>query len=390
MDTRPDAGTSFIQAGRVLLILFGLILLSSIAGALIAQLITGVGTVQLQTLDYNHPHMDVLNFFRINQVIASLGYFLLPALLIPVWVFRMPLMQFLSLRKPSGLVLYFLIILAYYVLTPMLELSGALNQHLHLGGALERLDTWMRVKEKLAGDLTRMFLYMPDSKALVFNLFFVALLPAIAEEFFFRGMLQRSLFLWTRKIHLSIFITAFIFSAIHFQFFGFLPRFLLGVFFGYLLYWTGDLRTTIMAHFLNNATSVIVAYLSLRKTGQLPDFNEAQEFPPYLYLASGLLGAMLLYMIYREARKRRELNPPLALVSDEGSVARTWTCVYKTARPSEAEIVAGMLISEGIEAVTINKRDSSYLQFGIVEVHVPVEEQPQAEAIIRGNLTDNS
>ena len=93
----------------------------------------------------------------------------------------------------------------------------------------------------------------------------MAILPAIGEELLFRGVFQRLLTEWTRNIHWGIILAALLFSFFHFEFYGFLPRFLLGVFFGYLFVWTSSIWVPILAHFTNNF--IIVVYSFYQATG---------------------------------------------------------------------------------------------------------------------------
>lgn len=122
------------------------------------------------------------------------------------------------------------------------------------------LGDWMRGKESQAGKLTELFLDMPNAGLMIFNLLMIAVLPAVGEELIFRGIIQRGLTKQFGNPHLAIWIAAALFSAIHLQFFGFVPRLLMGVAMGYLLFWSGNLWYPIIAHFTNNALSVILAY----------------------------------------------------------------------------------------------------------------------------------
>ena len=88
----------------------------------------------------------------------------------------------------------------------------------------------------------------------------MAILPAVGEELLFRGLLQQKLFSCFKNIHISIWITAFLFSALHLQFFGFFPRFLLGALLGYMFYWSGSLWLPIIAHFTNNALALLMSF----------------------------------------------------------------------------------------------------------------------------------
>jgi uncharacterized protein len=97
---------------------------------------------------------------------------------------------------------------------------------------------------------------------LIGNLFTIAFLAAFVEELFFRGMLQQTLTEAKLNHHIAIWITAAVFSAIHIQFYGFLPRMFLGAILGYLFFYTGSIWVSIAAHFVNNALVVLVGYFS--------------------------------------------------------------------------------------------------------------------------------
>ena len=116
----------------------------------------------------------------------------------------------------------------------------------------------------------------------------------------------------TENSHLGIWITAILFSALHLQFFGFLPRMLLGALFGYLFQWTGNLWLPIVAHFINNAVGVIIFFVT--GEGLEPDKTETSLFNNstfFFAIVSSLLVWMLLRYIYskREGNKIAP-NPP--------------------------------------------------------------------------------
>ena len=126
------------------------------------------------------------------------------------------------------------------------------------------------------------------------GLLVVAVLPAICEELFFRGMIQPLLLRATGSPHRAIWVTAIVFSAIHFQFFGFVPRMLLGALFGYIYYWSGNLRLAMLAHFVNNGLTVTLSYFSRRGDISL-DPDKLPEAPLPVLLLSAAVGAAVLY-----------------------------------------------------------------------------------------------
>ena len=131
---------------------------------------------------------------------------------------------------------------------------------MNLPGWLSGLEAWMRTKENYASELTGLLIKSAGIGALIINVIVLAIIPSVAEEMIFRGILQQILCRIFRSYHIGIWITAFLFSAIHFQFFGFFPRLILGLSFGYLFYWSGNLWLAIIAHFINNAVLVVMSH----------------------------------------------------------------------------------------------------------------------------------
>jgi uncharacterized protein len=123
----------------------------------------------------------------------------------------------------------------------------------------------------------------------------IAVLPALGEEFAFRGWLQPAIQKLSGNPHLAIWITAFMFSAFHFQFFGFVPRMLLGAMFGYMMYWSNNLWLPIVAHFVNNGFSVLMLYLNQLKIVEF-DASSNEALPMSLVIPFSIL--FLVLMVY--------------------------------------------------------------------------------------------
>lgn len=178
------------------------------------------------------------------------------------------------------------------------------NADFHFPEFLNGFETWAREREDYAATLTTFITKFDSIGELILGLVVIALLPAIGEEFVFRGLIQTELQKATRNPHVSIWIAAVLFSAIHMQFFGFVPRLLLGALFGYLYYWSGNLTMSIVAHFVNNGFAVVGMYLY--QQGKF-DFNvEGTDAAPLsAVLVSGVITAALLYYfrkIYRDGQ----------------------------------------------------------------------------------------
>lgn len=168
---------------------------------------------------------------------------------------QMSLNKCLTLKQ--GLISFFFAVAAL----PMISLLAEWNKGVELPSFLASLEEMMREMEASATELTEQFLNTSSIGMMFVNLFVMALLPAVGEEMMFRGWLQRVL---GRSVnyHTAIWVSAFVFSAIHFQFYGFIPRMLIGAALGYLYCYTGSLWAPIVAHFTNNAAAVITAFMA--------------------------------------------------------------------------------------------------------------------------------
>ncbi len=162
-----------------------------------------------------------------------------------------------GLSWKQGLIAFFFAVSAL----PIISLMAEWNQGMELPSFLASLEEIMRQMEESAKALTERFLNTSSIGMMFVNLFVMALLPAVCEEMMFRGWLQRVLGK-SVNYHTAIWVSAFVFSAIHFQFYGFIPRMLIGAALGYLYYYTGSLWAPIIAHFTNNAAAVISAFLA--------------------------------------------------------------------------------------------------------------------------------
>jgi membrane protease YdiL (CAAX protease family) len=204
------------------------------------------------------------------QLIQTAALFLLPPFLMAFLWTKQPL-EWLKLKSETrgyGLWAIYLMLMAL----PAINLVGYFNQQMSLPAFLEPLEQWMKTAEANAAHLTEQFLSVTTFDGLIINILLMALLPAVAEELTFRGVLQRLIQTQTneainregKRVHLAIWCTAILFSAIHMQFYGFLPRMLMGALFGYTLVWTGSLWIPILMHFTNNAMAVILYFLAIR------------------------------------------------------------------------------------------------------------------------------
>ena len=251
--------------------------------------------------DYNNPtSVKALKFL---QFFSSVGLFVLPPLLFAyLTTFNLQFKQ--SIRRQRALLTLAIMLLV----NPFIAYLLQWNQNLVLPEFFEGLQIWMEASELKAKQITEAFLEMSSLGGLLVNLILIALIPAIGEELLFRGVLQQLLAKWTGKIYLAIFISAFLFSAIHMQFFGFLPRFVLGIILGYMFYWSKNLWLPILAHFTNNALAIIFIYPFVADKMQIDFLND--EIPVDIggALISFLAVALLMYLLYKKSSIKKDLN----------------------------------------------------------------------------------
>ena len=196
---------------------------------------------------------------KIGQGISSALMFIAPPIILYAFTRTEPMRQ-IGFRKPAFWWMLLIGVILMFVSLPLTNILGTWNEKANFG---ETLETILKMMEDTAGDLTERMLQVDTFGGLLGNLLVIALIPAIGEELTFRGVLQQSL---TRRCnpHVAIWLSAFIFSFIHFQFYGFLPRMFLGLILGYMFYYSGSLWTSILMHFINNGTAVVVAYLDYK------------------------------------------------------------------------------------------------------------------------------
>jgi membrane protease YdiL (CAAX protease family) len=163
---------------------------------------------------------------------------------------------------------------------------------------LKGFGEWAREQETKAEELTKFFITFDSAADFLFGLLVIALLPAIGEELVFRGMLQPEIFRASGNHHVAIWVSAIIFSAFHMQFFGFVPRMLLGALFGYLYVWSGNLLLPMIAHFVNNGFSVLMIYLYQR--GAITTDMESPEAAPWPVVASFTLVFVALLFYFKK------------------------------------------------------------------------------------------
>ncbi|MDR0537289.1 MAG: CPBP family intramembrane metalloprotease [Tannerellaceae bacterium] len=234
---------------------------------------------------------------RLLQLVMSGAMFLLPALLM-ARLCSERISGYLSLRLVKDVRIWIVLFIVMMSALPIINVTAYLNSLLRLPAFMSPVEEWMLSMERETEVLMASFFSDSGIWAYLGNMLVIALCPGAYEEFFFRGALQRVLERKVKNPHTVIWLTAFIFGFIHFQFYGLLPRMLLGAYFGYILYWTRSLWLAVFAHFINNAIAVTgMSMYSLKDLSIVKGGIPAEEILPYLIITP--VSLMLLFVCTR-------------------------------------------------------------------------------------------
>ncbi len=180
------------------------------------------------------------------------------------WIISRKPGSFLGMTEKVSIKPFIGVIIVYLIGIPFLNQLIYWNSIIELPEKFAPIESVMRQMEDSAAIITERILSVTDVGGLVSGLLIIGILTGFSEELFFRGALQRSLTAYKPFGQWSIWIAAFIFSAVHLQFYGFFPRLLLGAFFGYILYSTGSIWPGAFAHILNNSLVVVTSWIEKR------------------------------------------------------------------------------------------------------------------------------
>ncbi len=269
----------------------GIILLMPFYGVSVLELMSGLGDSEVGDQQF---------LMRYVQVVNQIGVFAIPSFLFAFLVSN-NLLEYLGLRRFPGLFSVVSVVLLMYLLLPLIHEMLRLNQMMSLPEALSGVEQWMKSTEARAEEITHAFLKTDTLRGLFINLLIVAVLASVAEELLFRSVLIRLFREWFGNVHVAVFVSALLFSAFHLQFFSFLPRFLLGIIFGYLFVWSGSVWLPMLAHFINNASAVVVFYLVDKGAIEVPveEFG-AVENTALLWISIVLTAVLLVFIFMNE------------------------------------------------------------------------------------------
>jgi len=247
----------------------------------------------------NNPEVKIP--FMITQGVGSAFGMIFIPWLIYTRVFKLSL-NFGQTRATIQPILFtFLIVIFFMVVNSPV---GEWNQNIKFPSSFSGLQQALQLMEENMKVLTALLIEFNSVGEFILGLIVIAIIPAIGEELVFRGLVQNHLVRITKNIHVAIWVAAFIFGAIHMQFYGLFPRMLLGALFGYLYYFSGKLSYAMFAHFFNNGVAVVAVYM--HQLGKIEyDIESNESLLWYQVLISAVVLILLLFAFERNSKKEK-------------------------------------------------------------------------------------
>lgn len=242
---------------------------------------------------------------RLCALIQDVFAFIVPAVVTALLVTRRPA-ELLCLDRRPPLPMAALVALMAFAAIPAMDAVIYWNYNINLPAALSGLEHVARAMEGAALNTMKTMLADTGTAALVVNVLVVGIGAGVAEELIFRGCFQRLLTTAGVNPHVAIWTVAFAFSLLHMQLFGFVPRMLLGAYFGYLLLWSRSVWLPAAAHVLNNTLYVVSAWMAMRRQG-LQAFDDTPGlWPTAMAMASAAAAAVILVTMYKLSKHLRD------------------------------------------------------------------------------------
>ena len=268
----------------LLLLIFGIVF-SSVLGVFVTM-INGGGITYIKNL-------------QIAQIISQVVGFLLPAVFYAMLVQDKPL-NYLGFKKIPDWSL--LGIVAMFTVIPFLSMVTDWNDSIVFPESMRALEEQLRGIQEKAEEIIMMFI---GQGSLFSSLLIVALLAAVSEELLFRSVIQQSLIKLFKNAHVAIIVTALVFSAFHGDFFGFFSRFILGIMLGYMFWMSGSIFPSMLMHFVNNATIVMLYYLNTRGFIDI-DVEHFGSTDNVLVIALSLITIVAIFITCNRFSKRQD------------------------------------------------------------------------------------
>jgi len=280
----------------VLITLAGLFVFGGLLGFGVAYLLEGTTPMDLQpVLNDPESYPEYRTMLLAVQGMNSLGGFVLASLIFYYTAIKKPISNFFTNRPTTlkGLWLVFIVVFSFMIVN---TIFAEWNANIRLPDSMSGFEAWARGLEDRLKIFTDYLTHFDSPGYFLLAILVVAVIPAVGEELLFRGLLQNLFLKIGKNPHVAIWTSAFLFGALHFQFYGIVPRVLLGALFGYLYLWSGNLLIPIFAHFINNGLSLLFLYIYQMGITNI-DVDSMEAFPIQYIVLFFVLGAVSIYYL---------------------------------------------------------------------------------------------
>ena len=243
-----------------------------------------------------------LNALRFMQISNQLFTFVFPPIAYAFLVKENPV-NALGLKKSKTLWILIGIAMIFAIM-PFNSVIAEWNANLTLPESMSKIESLMKQMQEAATEIIEKFVSVDTIGGLILNLFMIAGLAALGEELLFRSIIQTSLIKICKNAHIGILIASAIFSFIHFEFYGFFPRLILGMLLGYMFYFSGSIWISMLMHFLNNGTVVFIYFLNNKGITNIDVDTFGQTSIPVLIVSIVVMIVLFLLSIKYSDKER--------------------------------------------------------------------------------------
>lgn len=283
----------------ITLVVFGTSVIAQFVGILLASLAVGKDFIEVTNilLEKSNTFPQQREILWIVQAFSLLGGLGGGAFLYQSWVARSRFSELSPNTKIDTSALLWVIAIFFFTL-PLIAQVMQWNKEINFG----IFDKSIRQTEAELELLTQKLTQMHHFGDFLIVLLVIAVIPAFAEEYLFRGLVQNEFLRWFKNPHVAVWVTGAVFSAIHFQFLGFFPRMILGALIGYVYVWSGNILYPMLGHFVNNGVQVLALYLAQRNLVSEEISKDDYQFPVLVTALFGVLLAVSLYFFYKKQK----------------------------------------------------------------------------------------
>ena len=302
-----------ISGGRSASSSFLIVLGFLFAGFFIGQLVGGLSALILALLngltlgEMTSDPNAIYDYLSLTQVLFTQSLYSIVFTFITPWFYLKVLSgKTIGHLSPGAIISPKIALFAFLATAGFMFVNAYFiewNEGIQLPEFMSGFEKLVRELEDQLAEATKRFTTFTNFGEFLVGFVVIAIIPGIGEELLFRGVLQNSLHKLTKNKHIAIWVAAFIFSAIHIQFYGLVPRMMLGAVFGYLYVWSGNLWYPMIAHATNNGLAVIITYASQSSEGEF-DIDKVESVPLPLKIGGAILFLVMIFLFKKEVSKQ--------------------------------------------------------------------------------------